>query len=274
MAKSKEKRSSGAGASQTDKSSRGGDPKISSEENFISLDAGALANLTQKIEQRLKNPNGTANKPQKPTGNSTKADTKKEPRKTSAEKKAPNPKTNQGKKRNRNGDVIDKPGKDGKTTQVESEDDILRKEILALGGSKEDFDLLENVNSDSEVEESATGQNKKAGSDEDALKKELAKLLKDAGQYNPEIPDDQVTDEEEPESEGEGESEGDEDEDVIENSSDDEDDGEESRESTHDNEKKKKNAAAETQSQFPKEYSRLVSFSAGEGLCGSSLIDL
>jgi ribosome biogenesis protein MAK21 len=255
MAKSNEKRSSGVQVSQTDKSPKADESKISSEENFISLDAGALANLTKKIEQNLKSGKGNNNNPQKRTEN-PKAEIKKGPKKNFTEKKGAAQKTNQGKKRNRNGDVIDKPEKDGKA-QTETEDDILRKEILALGGSKEDFDLLANVNSDSEVEESAS---KKAGSEEDSLRKELSKLLKDVGQYNPEIPDDQVTDEEE----SMGESEGD-----------DEEAEEQLQQSAKVDDKKKKDAVTETQSQFPKEYSRLVSYSASAAdFNGKSLIRL
>lgn len=264
MAKNKGKPTSKV--SQTDKI-QDGESKTTTGEDFISLDAGALANLTRNIEQKLKGDNNTSNKTQKradkPNTGPKKEAVKGNTDKKGASQKAQN--TNQGKKRNRDGEVIDSPIKGGKADD-ESTDDILRREILALGGSKEDFDLLAAVDSDSEVEESTTGQSKKTGSDEGSLRKELAKLLKDAGQFNPEIADDQVSEAEMSVGEEDDEEE-DDDEELVETNS---------KEVKHEDvnsiplgsrssgvaevaDQQTKHSVTETQSQFPKEYSKLVS---------------
>lgn len=260
MAKNKGKRSSTGNASQA------GESKTSADENFISLDAGTLANLTRNIEQKLKDGKPTANNKFQKRTNNSKAETKKAPVndfKKNAAAKTQN--SNQGKKRSRDGEVIEKPAKSGSAKNDQSQDDILRKEILALGGSKEDFDLLAEVASDSEVEEPASGSNKKAGSNDDALRKELAQLLKDAGHFNPEIADDQVEEEQSASEDGSEEEDEEEeaeeqDDDEVGSASEADDINEPSQETAKSNVDKKKAALAETQSQFPKEYSRLVSF--------------
>ena len=266
MAKNKGKRSS------TGIAPPAGESKVSTDENFISLDAGALANLTRNIEQKLKDGKTTANNKSQKRTNNSKAETKKAPVNDFKDKKTTAAKTqnsNQGKKRSRDGEVIEKPAKSGRGKNDQSQDDILRKEILALGGSKEDFDLLAEVASDSEVEEPASASNKKAESNDDALRKELAQLLKDAGQFNPEIADDQVEEEQsvsEDGSEEEDEQEEDEEEEnnKVESASEADDTNVPSKETVKSKAAtevadKEKSALAETQSQFPKEYSRLVS---------------
>ncbi|KAI5289488.1 hypothetical protein KEM54_003787 [Ascosphaera aggregata] len=109
----------------------------------------------------------------------------------------------QSNKRDRNGDKIaeakGKPsaapapapaalgsghGKDG---AVKSRGELLEQEIYATGGSKEDYKLLENVDSDSEVE----GQDADPSNfDESSLRQDLAGLLKgiDPSYVIPELP--------------------------------------------------------------------------------------
>ncbi|EED24119.1 CCAAT-box-binding transcription factor [Talaromyces stipitatus ATCC 10500] len=270
MAKNKEKRSSTGKASQAEKPHDVGESKASADDNILSLDAGALANLTRNIEQKLKDGKDAANKKSQRQVNNSRTGTKKSPLKDVREKKETTNKpqnSNQGKKRNRDGEFIDKPAKGGNAEIDRSQDNILRKEILALGGSEEDFDLVAEVASDSEVEGPASGPNKRAGSSDDALRKELAQLLKDAGQFNPEIADDQV--EEPSASEDRSGEEEDEDEDEIEDFVDANSSASEGDNTNLSSKKvakakvaeaadKKKIALAETQSQFPKEYSRLT----------------
>lgn len=264
MAKNKGKRSSTGSVPQA------GESKVSTDESFISLDAGALANLTRNIEQKLKDGKNTANNKSQKRTNNSKTETKKVPVHDFKDKKdtaVKSQNSNQGKKRSRDGEVIEKLAKGGNSKNDQSQDDILRKEILALGGSKEDFDLLAEVASDSEVEE-ASGSHIKAGSNDNALRKELAQLLKDAGQYNPVIADDQVEEEqpasedgsEEEDEEGEVEEHGDEEIDSASEADDANMPSKEIKSKIATQVPDKKNAAfAETQSQFPKEYSRLVS---------------
>ena len=267
MAKNKGKRSSMEKAPQAEDSHDASESKVSTDENFISLDAGALANLTRNIEQKLKDGKNTANNKSQKRTNNSKSETKNTPANNFKDKKSTAAKTqnsNQGKKRNRDGEVIEKPVKSGSAKNDQSQDDILRKEILALGGGKEDFDLLAEVASDSEVEESASGSNKKTGSNDDALRKELAQLLKDAGQFNPEIADDQVEEEQSASELGSDEEEEGEEQDddaEVESASEADNANEPSKETAKSKAvaDKKNTALAETQSQFPKEYSRLVS---------------
>lgn len=276
MAKSKGKRSSTGDASLSegtlvDKTSQ------ASNENFISLDAGALANLTRNIEKKLKDGNNpTSKKVQKGTDRGKRIANGASAKHINGKKETSNNNNNkvqtskQGKKRSRDGQVIEKPTvKDGNAGSGHNEEeDILRQEILALGGSMEDYDLLANVESDSEVEGTTSETKKKAGSNDDALRKELAQLLKGAGQFNPVIPDEEAEDEEQ-QSESEDGNESDEDEDE-------EDAPEEDENETEDAAQTKRNGAqtkevpapskvaaisaanAEAQSHFPKEFSRLV----------------
>lgn len=252
MAKNKGKRSSIGDASLSeaalvDKTSQ------ASNENFISLDAGALANLTRNIEKKLKDGNNpTSKKVQKGTDRGKNTANGASAKHVNGKKETSNNNNNkvqnskQGKKRSRDGQVIEKPTvKDGNVGSGHNEEeDILRQEILALGGSMEDYDLLANVESDSEVEGPTSETRKKAGSNDDALRKELAQLLKGAGQFNPVIPDEEAEDEEQ-QSESEDGNESD------------ENGGEEDAPGPS------KIAAisaanAEVQSHFPKEFSRLV----------------
>jgi ribosome biogenesis protein MAK21 len=79
-------------------------------------------------------------------------------------------------------------------------DDTLRQEILALGGTEEDLELLADVDSESEVE--GTSYKPKAKGGDDDLRKELSKMLEAAGHVVPEdLAEDEVEEEEEEEKE-------------------------------------------------------------------------
>ncbi|KAL4916227.1 CBF/Mak21 family-domain-containing protein [Aspergillus aurantiobrunneus] len=157
------------------------------------LEESAFAGLRQKIEQRLKD---GATK-QKAKNNKLKAapaeDSKKTKDNDATSDAKSKPKSDQnvkGKKRDRNGEVIARGEKeDGKQTSksdmVEG-DDTLRQEILALGGTEDDLELLAGVDSESEVEDAKTSK-KSQGSAEDSLRKELSSMLAAAGQV---VPDD------------------------------------------------------------------------------------
>ncbi|KAL2006151.1 hypothetical protein VTN00DRAFT_9805 [Thermoascus crustaceus] len=189
MAKSKGRRSSGA-----DTAIPNGGVAVNDSSNVTdalpSLDESALANLTQKIEQRLQGNNGTPKnsqkKPKGPANNTPKKDNE------AGQKAGGKQDSKKGKKRDRNGDVIAREEKNaGKTKQSKSQgddkNDALRQEILALGGSNEDYDLIAGVDSDAEEENQANAPAKsKSKADEDKLRKELAKMLEDAGQVVPE----------------------------------------------------------------------------------------
>lgn len=196
MAKGNGKRSSGANQAVTDGGLSASDTQAAS--GIPQIDESAFAGLRQKIEQRLKNEGPSKGKPKKdsksqvPDGNTH---VKKD--KETAPKAGRKQESAQGKKRDRNGEVIAREDKSGgKSKQIKPEsstkdndDETLRQEILALGGTEEDLDLLAGVESESEVE--GTPYKAKKGGD-DELREGLSKMLKAAGHV---VPDDLEDDE-------------------------------------------------------------------------------
>ena len=74
--------------------------------------------------------------------------------------------------------------------EKKNDGDVLEREIYAIGGSKEDYELLADVESDSEIEMiqvAAAGSN--GTKDEEKLRKDIANMVKDINQ-----PDDGVDD--------------------------------------------------------------------------------
>ncbi|KAJ6076386.1 hypothetical protein N7499_008367 [Penicillium canescens] len=176
-------------------------------------DESAFAGLRQKIEQRLKNQNqnsgkgkGKDNKPKAPTEDASTKKGKQSPAKPGKAQDAA-----QGKKRDRNGEVIAREEKKGGKNKPEkpkgfnksNDDETLRQEILAMGGTEEDLDLLAGVDSESEVEGDAP-KSKGKGGDED-LRKQLSSMLEAAGHVVPEDLEDDEIEEEEAEAEEESE---------------------------------------------------------------------
>ncbi len=236
------------------------------------MEESAFAGLRQKIEQRLKD--GAAK--QKPKNNKSKSapagdSNKAKDNSTKTSSNQPNLDKNvKGKKRDRNGEVIAQDEKeDGKSQKSKSDktggDDTLRQEILALGGTEEDLELLAGVDSESEVEDAKTSK-KPQGSSEDLLRKELSSMLAAAGQVVPEdLADDDVEGEEVDEEEQDGEEE------EIEEDGEEEDEPVDEEDSAADSlseevltpeakqptKKETKETVPETI--FPKEFSKLVS---------------
>lgn len=213
MAKNKGKRSAGAesASGNGDVVGKNDTASANGETALPSLDESALANLTQKIEQKLQSGSGANKDSQKKPNNSPSSAKKKNKSKDSAQPPGGGgeQKANQGKKRDRNGDVIAREEKGGKNnkpskkSEGDSKNDVLRQQILALGGSKEDFDLIANVDSESEAENIANGTKQAKGQpDEDSLRKELAKIMKDAGHVKPDDLKEQEDDEDEDENGG------------------------------------------------------------------------
>jgi ribosome biogenesis protein MAK21 len=257
MAKGKEKRSSGAneglqksGASATE----------SQPAEMPQFKDGAFAGLREKIEQRLNKQSISKGK---------KKDNKPQPSIETPKKDAPKSGKNQGsaqgKKRDRNGDVIAREQKGDKKKQDKPEgikkssnNDKLREEILALGGTEEDLDLLDGVDSESEVE----GEK---GGDED-LRKELAKMLESAGHVVPDDLDDEEAEAEQAEAEAEAaaeeeEEEGEEEdiEEADDGSEADSEDANEPEESDTEEAPPAKPIKAKETVVIPKEFAKLVS---------------
>lgn len=258
MAKGKEKRSSGA---NEDLQKPGASATESQPAEMPQFKDGAFAGLREKIEQRLN---------KQSTGKGKKKDNKPQPSIETPKKDAPKSGKNQGsaqgKKRDRNGDVIAREQKGDKKKQDKPEgvkksssNDKLREEILALGGTEEDLDLLDGVDSESEVE----GEK---GGDED-LRKELAKMLEAAGHVVPEDLDDEEAEAEQAEAEAEAAAEEEEEEEEEEEDIEEADDGSEAdsedvnepEESDIEEAPPAKPIKAKEAVVIPKEFAKLVS---------------
>lgn len=279
MAKGKGKRASGADIPSSNPTSVPNNQDISGDA-LPQLEENAFAGLRQKIEQRLKEgatkQKAKNNKPKpgaddaKKTNDNAKPDTKAKS----------SDKNNKGKKRDRSGEVIAQDEKKPQKSKSDKgdTDDTLRQEILALGGTEEDFDLLAEVDSEAEDTKPKTSQ----GSGDDSLRKELSGILAAAGQVVPEdLPDEQEeveaegdddNNEEDAEDEEDGEDEEEQDEDEAD--LEDEDEAEEAEAELVDKESNadqssdeappqeaKQPEAKETvpETMFPKEFSKLVS---------------
>jgi ribosome biogenesis protein MAK21 len=219
MAKGKGKRSSGANETLADAGVSVSQPESAPEMQMPQLDEGAFAGLRQKIEQRLKDQSSGKGKSKKNDKSNVSAQKTPATNDKQATSKAGKKQEGsaQGKKRDRNGDVIARDEKKGgKSKQDRSaaagvkkgnSDDTLRQEILALGGTEEDLELLADVDSESEVEGTSSKSKVKGGDDD--LRKELSKMLEAAGHVVPEdLAEDEVEEEDE-EVEEEAEAEGD-----------------------------------------------------------------
>ncbi|OJJ38933.1 hypothetical protein ASPWEDRAFT_104073 [Aspergillus wentii DTO 134E9] len=279
MAKNKGRRSSGAAG----ENAPAANDTNANADALPQLQEGAFAGLRQKIEQRLKDQNSKQNSKNKP-----KAASNDTPKKEKENAPKPGPKTtpkkdndNKGKKRDRNGDVIAKEAKNHeKNKQPKSdggdENDALRQEILALGGTQEDFDLLAGVDSESEVEDADASKKSGNKSSDDSLRKELSSMLAAAGQVVPDdIGDDEEEGEEEEEEEEEEEDENDDAEESDEDVESEQDEDQEQeisdveeeapdaplvqpeKESKKEKEKAKKDPSA-PENMIPKEYSTLA----------------
>ena len=133
-----------------------------------------------------------------------------------------------------------------------SDEDTLRQEILALGGTQEDFDLLADVDSESEVEGATTNPKGKVGDDD--LRKELSKLLEAAGHVVPDdLADEDVEEDADPDIENDEENNASEDD--IEGSSEPEQDVSDISEDGEAPAPKKQTPEVV----IPKEYAKLVS---------------
>jgi len=200
MVKGKGKRSSGANEIAPEAAAT-----APAADSIVMPDASAFAGLRQKIEQRLKSQNQNTgkgkkdnNKPPAPTADSSTKKGNQSPAKPGRPQDSA-----QGKKRDRNGEVIARDEKKGgkqdkpKAPKKRNDDETLRQEILAMGGTEEDLDLLAGVDSESEVEgETAKG--------DDDLRKQLASMLEAAGHIVPEdLADDEVEEVEEEQEEPE-----------------------------------------------------------------------
>ncbi|OJD18298.1 hypothetical protein AJ78_01674 [Emergomyces pasteurianus Ep9510] len=154
-------------------------PPVPDVDSLPDLSVGVLASLTKRIEQGLQDQKTQPQKEKKVTASELRK--KKDVR--------PQPKTKpdnqKGKKRDRNGEVIaPRGGPKGnsapKPDEREGHGTQLENEIYAIGGSKEDYDLLAGVDSDSEMEVYADRPGTQSGKavNENTLRNDIEKMLK------------------------------------------------------------------------------------------------
>ncbi|PGG99901.1 hypothetical protein AJ79_08383 [Helicocarpus griseus UAMH5409] len=181
MTKSKKDRRSSANEATITAAETPANPPAPNGDSVPDFSAGVLANLTKRIEQRLQGQDGAETKPEKAKKAPVNDAKKKKDARPQPEAK---PDNNKGKKRDRNGEVIGPQkaakGKSAPREEREEQGDTLENEIYAIGGSKEDYDLLAGVDSDSEMEISEDGPTKqsgKGGSEKD-LRDDIERMLK------------------------------------------------------------------------------------------------
>lgn len=277
MAKGKGKRSSSANETVTNVSVSTSQTESAPDAQMPQLDEGAFAGLRQKIEQRLKDQSsgkGKSKKNDKSNALFQKSPATKDKQGTSQAGKKQEDSAH-GKKRDRNGDVIARDEKKaGKSKQDKpaagakknNSNDTLRQEILALGGTEEDLELLADVDSECEVE--GTSSKSKAKGGDDDLRKELSKMLEAAGHV---VPDDLGEDEVEEEEEAEAEDELEEDAqdegsdgDSEETSEPEDDEPEDSDTEETQPAPKETKAKKEPEAVVPKEFAKLVRYNPPE----------
>ncbi|WEW55848.1 RNA-binding ribosome biosynthesis protein mak21 [Emydomyces testavorans] len=133
----------------------------------------SLANLTKRIEQKLQEDQKPKSGLHASSGKSTKNI-------DSSSKSEPLSKHKKGKKRDRSGQIIHSQSNRASESKNAPNDNVLEQEIYAVGGTKEDYELLAGVESDSEMEDGNNGSLKPDGNatDAEALRQSIAKIMK------------------------------------------------------------------------------------------------
>ena len=177
--------------------------KHASANSIPSFDESALSALTETIDKGLGK--GKKSETAQPQAKQGKKGGKQD-------KKNPGSRANGialGKKRDASGNVI--PPTEAEPSKEQSARDVLLQEILALGGTEEDLDLLDGVESDEdEILEDAQTSGK-----DSSLNKELSKFVASLGiegQVNAEASESEVEEEQEDDEDDDEEDEGSEDE--------------------------------------------------------------
>lgn len=148
--------------------------KHASANSIPSFDESALNALTERIDKGLGK--GKAQEQSPKASKQAKKGGKQD-------KKTPGSRANGialGKKRDASGNVIASAGDDkaaDTTAKGSSERDILLQEILALGGTEEDLDLLDGVESD----EDAIAENASTSKPDSSFAKDLSQFVKSLG---------------------------------------------------------------------------------------------
>jgi ribosome biogenesis protein MAK21 len=173
------------------------------DQDVPSFDENALSALTEKIEQGFAKGNG----PQKPDVSAAKSKKQEKAnnssKQDSSKRKSKPQESRRGTKRDAEGNAKEKTnGSSNKSQYPSTEREILLQEILALGGTEEDLDLVLDAQSDSENEDAGkpAAVDKKFQSE---FSKFVASLGIDSKASEAEVDDDEVK-EDEAEEEEEG----------------------------------------------------------------------
>lgn len=151
------------------KKSKGASQGQSKSGNQVpSFDEKALASLTEKLEQSI-----GGGQPTEPSEKTPKSAKSKKPKDGSKSK--PQLEEGRGTKRDRKGNAKETTGesKDKKPSKGADDREAMLQEILALGGTEEDLDLVAGAESESEPEDSAPLDK--------SLKKDLARFIAGLG---------------------------------------------------------------------------------------------
>ncbi|EGC43319.1 CCAAT-box-binding transcription factor [Histoplasma capsulatum var. duboisii H88] len=175
--KTKERRSSANGVPNT-ASEMPANPLTPNADSLPDLSLSVLAKLKRRIEQGFQDQKPQSQKDKKVSVSELKQKANAGPQ---SEPKAVNKK---GKKRDRNGEIIaPQEGKEKPRSKFDERGEngnLLENEIYAIGGTKEDYDLLVDVESDSEMEifeDTPRKYNAKAVN-EHTLHNDIEKMLK------------------------------------------------------------------------------------------------
>lgn len=171
------------------KKSKSSAPRSAESNKLPSFDENALSALTARIEKGLdkqqpdngKSPSTTSNTKQVPSKTGPASTNKSKSKLKSKLKSKPAPPVARGVKRDANGNAKatggDKPRKaiEKKETGDENHKDILLQEILALGGTEEDLDLVADAPSDED------GEYEETASMDKSFQQDLARFVKGLG---------------------------------------------------------------------------------------------
>lgn len=163
------------------KSAKGAKKAAKVDGNGLSFDDQALSALTAKIEQGLANgktPEGVTGAPSKKERKHKSENKLNTPQQSKASGSEPTRGTKRDSSGNAklNGKTKGQNKKENKTTTSDNTRSILLQEILALGGTEDDLDLVENAASDEEDNVTAS-----APQLDKTLQKELARFVAELG---------------------------------------------------------------------------------------------
>ncbi|KAB8289561.1 hypothetical protein EYC80_010719 [Monilinia laxa] len=168
--------------------------KVSSKSNedIPSFDENALSALTSKIEKGFAKGNTSNKSSESATKSLKESKTKKSTDSTDSKQKSKPQESGRGTKRDAQGNAKGKQnGSSSETPKSGTDREVLLQEILALGGTEEDLDLVLDAQSDSENENEG-----KSGSTDNSFKNEFAKFVAGLG-IEGQVPEGEADSEEE-----------------------------------------------------------------------------